>query len=251
MADGIYNITKFGKTTKYRKVGKDYFRLKSDGTLAKAKASGLTLANLKNSKSSPLVKESQNMTDGGKSKLKKQMKSLNIIKKDANLAVTKKDNKTNNKKKDVSQGSTAGGNTLTFGKAFRAAKDAGKKEFTYRGKRYNTRTKDEDKKASNKKVMKVDSFKKSNVSANKNKKAGIDSASGDNNKVKQRKTDNMEGGTAPLKKKSKGFLDRVKDDLKKAVKETKRNFSDKRYFVNGVDSRKEKIKSKSNIKQKK
>ena len=54
----------------------------------------------------------------------------------------------------------------------------------------------------------------------------------------------------PLKKK-KGFLDRVKDDLKKAVKETKRNFSDKRYFVNGVDSRKEKIKSKSNIKQKK
>jgi len=53
------------------------------------------------------------------------------------------------------------------------------------------------------------------------------------------------------KKKSKSFLGRVKEDFDKAVKETKRNFSDKRYFVNGVDSRKEKIKSKSNIKQKK
>jgi len=60
------------------------------------------------------------------------------------------------------------------------------------------------------KVM-VDSFKKSNVSANKNKKAGIDAAPGDNKKVKA------------LKK--KGFLDRVKDDFNKAVKETKRNFS--------------------------
>ena len=53
------------------------------------------------------------------------------------------------------------------------------------------------------------------------------------------------------KKKSKSFLGRVKEDFDKAVKETKRNFSDKRYFVNGVDSRKEKIKSKSNIKKKK
>jgi len=43
----------------------------------------------------------------------------------------------------VSQGSTT--STMTFGKAFRAAKDAGKKEFMFRGKRYNTRTKDEEK----------------------------------------------------------------------------------------------------------
>tara|TARA_R110002153_G_scaffold4720_1_gene22223 strand:+ start:630 stop:1475 length:846 start_codon:yes stop_codon:yes gene_type:complete len=120
-------------------------------------------------------------------------------------------------KMDVSQGSTAGGNKLTFGKAFRAAKDAGKKEFTYRGKRYNTRTKDENKKAEAVKKFgmgKVDSLPKSKVE-----------------KKKARKTDNMEGGTAPIKdkkaepKKSKSFLDRVKSDFNKAVKETKRNFS--------------------------
>ena len=43
--------------------------------------------------------------------------------------------------------STTATTTMTFGKAFRAAKDAGKKEFTYKGKKYHTRTKDEDKKA--------------------------------------------------------------------------------------------------------
>jgi len=75
----------------------------------------------------------------------------------------------------------------------------------------------------------------------------------------EKKTPNYGGSRAIPKKtekkaepkKSKSFLDRVKSDFNKAVKETKRNFSDKRYFVNGVDSRKEKIKSKSNIKKKK
>ena len=32
---------------------------------------------------------------------------------------------------------------MAFGKAFRSAKSAGKKEFTWKGKRYHTRTKDE------------------------------------------------------------------------------------------------------------
>ena len=32
---------------------------------------------------------------------------------------------------------------MAFGKAFRSAKAAGKKEFTWKGKRYHTRTKDE------------------------------------------------------------------------------------------------------------
>jgi len=45
----------------------------------------------------------------------------------------------------------------------------------------------------------------------------------------------------------KGEGKKISSDFDKAVKETKRNFSDKRYFVNGVDSRKKKIKSKSNI----
>ena len=141
------------------------------------------------------------------------------------------------------KGTTSTATAMTFGKAFRAAKDAGKKEFTYKGKKYHTRTKDEDKKtASNQSLPKS----RPNTEKKLDKKV-------------EKKTPNYGGAqTIPKKedkkkeeKKSKGFLDRVKDDLKKAVKETKRNFSDKRYFVNGVDSRKEKIKSKSNIKQKK
>ena len=66
----------------------------------------------------------------------------------------------------------------------------------------------------------------------------------------EKKTPNYGGSRAIPKKtekkaepkKSKSFLDRVKSDFNKAVKETKRNFSDKRYFVNGVDSRKKKKK---------
>jgi hypothetical protein len=141
------------------------------------------------------------------------------------------------------KGTTSTATAMTFGKAFRAAKDAGKKEFTYKGKKYHTRTKDEDKKTTSNQ-----SLPKSRPNTEKK----LD-------KKVEKKTPNYGGAqTIPKKedkkkeeKKSKGFLDRVKDDLKKAVKETKRNFSDKRYFVNGVDSRKEKIKSKSNIKQKK
>ena len=45
----------------------------------------------------------------------------------------------------------------------------------------------------------------------------------------------------------KGEGKKISSDFDKAVKETKRNVSDKRYFVNGVDSRKKKIKSKNNI----
>ena len=127
-------------------------------------------------------------------------------------------------KPNVSQGSTT--STMTFGKAFRAAKDAGKKEFMFRDKKYNTRTKDEEKA-----MAKNQPLPKSRPSNN----AGmgkVDSLS------KGRKSDNMEGGTAPVNKKEqeglnkpkyekkerKGFLERMKEDFNKAVKETKRNF---------------------------
>jgi hypothetical protein len=104
--------------------------------------------------------------------------------------------------KGVSQGSTAGtATTMTFGKAFRAAKDAGKKEFTYRGKRYNTRTKDEEKKSAKKVEKKTPNY------------AGSQSIPKKAEKKKEEP------------KKSKSFLDRVKEDFSKAVKETKRNFS--------------------------
>ena len=118
--------------------------------------------------------------------------------------------------KGVSQGSTAGtATTMTFGKAFKAAKDAGKKEFTYRGKRYNTRTKDEEKKSAKKVEKKTPNY------------AGSQS-------IPKKKTPNYAGSQSIPKKaekkkeepkKSKSFLDRVKEDFSKAVKETKRNFS--------------------------
>ena len=50
----VATINRFGRLTDYQKVGDDYFRIKSDGTLARDPASGLTLANLRNPES-PLV----------------------------------------------------------------------------------------------------------------------------------------------------------------------------------------------------
>ena len=115
--------------------------------------------------------------------------------------------------KGVSQGSTAGtATTMTFGKAFRAAKDAGKKEFTYRGKRYNTRTKDEEKAmAKNQPLPKARP-----KTTTKKKKPEVETPK------------NVSQGSTTAKKeapkKSKGFLERFKEDFNKAVKETKRNF---------------------------
>jgi hypothetical protein len=111
--------------------------------------------------------------------------------------------------KGVSQGSTAGtATTMTFGKAFRAAKDAGKKEFTYRGKRYHTRTKDEEKTMA------------------KNQPSPKAKPKTTKKKVETPK-DVSQGSTTAKKeapKRSKGFLERFKEDFDKAVKETKRNF---------------------------
>jgi len=50
----IATINRFGKLTDYQKVGDDYFRVKEDGTLSSAPASGLTRANLRNP-DSPIV----------------------------------------------------------------------------------------------------------------------------------------------------------------------------------------------------
>ena len=94
----------------------------------------------------------------------------------------------------------------TFGAAFKAARNklgAGK-TFTYKGKKYTTNRAD-DKKSDNyragpvkKGMAQVDNFSKSKVKQGPPK--------------------------GPLKQKKPGFVDRVKSDFKKAVKETKRNF---------------------------
>ena len=117
--------------------------------------------------------------------------------------------------KDVSQGSTAGtATTMTFGKVFRAAKDAGKKEFTYRGKRYNTRTKDEEKAMAKNQPLPKDR-PKAETKKTEEKTPSYAGSQGIPKKTEIKKTE------AP--KKSNGFLDRVKEDFSKAVKETKRN----------------------------
>ena len=109
----------------------------------------------------------------------------------------------------VSQGSTT--STMTFGKAFRAAKDAGKKEFMFRGKRYNTRTKDEEKAMTKNQALPKSRPKTSSKTTKKKVETPKGVSQGSTTAKKE----------AP--KKSKGFLDRVKEDISKAVKETKRN----------------------------
>ena len=148
---------------------------------------------------------------GSKDKNKGKAKADTKTPKDVSQGSTTAKKKPITMPKGVSQGSTAGtATTMTFGKAFRAAKDAGKKEFTYRGKRYNTRTKDEEKAmAKNQPLPKArpkTTTKKKKVETPKNVSQGSTTAKKE----------------AP--KKSKGFLERFKEDFNKAVKETKRNF---------------------------
>ena len=56
MAD-MFTIKVMGTTTKYQKKGGKYYRVKTNGELSKAPASGMVLANLKN-KDSGMVKSS-------------------------------------------------------------------------------------------------------------------------------------------------------------------------------------------------
>jgi hypothetical protein len=148
---------------------------------------------------------------GSKDKNKGKAKADTKTPKDVSQGSTTAKKKPVTMPKGVSQGSTAGtATTMTFGKAFRAAKDAGKKEFTYRGKRYNTRTKDEEKA-----MAKNQPLPKSRPKAE--------------TKKTEKKTPSYAGSRGipkktETKKKSKGFLERFKDDFDKAVKETKRNF---------------------------
>ena len=86
------------------------------------------------------------------------------------------------------------------------------------------------KKINNKNTFSNDqNIKSKNKMVSKNTSGGIDEAKGDNSKPKK-----------SIGSKIMGFF-------KGKGKEIEKNFSDKRYFVNGVDSRKKNIKSKSNI----
>jgi len=60
----VSTINRFGKLTDYQKVGDDYFRVKDDGSLASAPATGLTAANLRNP-DSPIVTRGSRTVDTG------------------------------------------------------------------------------------------------------------------------------------------------------------------------------------------
>tara|TARA_Y100000593_G_C4198402_1_gene280551 strand:- start:136 stop:753 length:618 start_codon:yes stop_codon:yes gene_type:complete len=60
------------------------------------------------------------------------------------------------KKSSESKASDAGTANMSFREAFRHARDAGKKTFTWRGKKYHTRTRSEEKKRTSKRNKKKD-----------------------------------------------------------------------------------------------
>ena len=132
MANKEYTVNRFGKKTKYRKVGSKYYRIKADGTLAKDAATGLILANLKNAAGSSIVSSPDKMLatvksavadtnkrgqmgrmrtasasdktkdDGGKAKLQfvKDIKKIKTMPKDGGKAALQKV-KTQNKEKKL------------------------------------------------------------------------------------------------------------------------------------------------------
>ena len=134
MANKEYTVNRFGKKTKYRKVGSKYYRIKADGTLAKDAATGLILANLKNAAGSSIVSSPDKMLatvksavadtnkrgqmgrmrtasasdktkdDGGKAKLQfvKDIKKIKTMPKDGGKAALQKV-KTQNKEKKLDE----------------------------------------------------------------------------------------------------------------------------------------------------
>lgn len=223
MANKEYTINRFGKKVRYRKVGSKYFRVKADGTLAKDAATGLVLANLKNAENSRLVSSPDKMLktvrsavastnkkgqmgkmrtatastktkdDGGKAKLQlvKDIKKTKTMPKDGGRAGLQKV-KTQNKEKKL---------------------DSRLKAFSIIKKDANIKTdsKPLSKKKDTTPLKKVETKK---ITTTKTKPL--------QNKPKKQDKKTETKKEAP--KKSKGFLDRVKEDFKKAVKETKRNF---------------------------
>jgi hypothetical protein len=226
MANKEYTINRFGKKTKYRKVGSKYYRIKADGTLAKDAATGLILANLKNAPASSIVSSPDKMLatvrsavagtnkrgqmgkmrtasasdktkdDGGKAKLQfvKDIKKIKTMPKDGGKAALQKV-KTQNKEKKLDKKLKAlsvinkDANIKTDSKPLSKKKDNTPLKRTETKKITTTKTK-----ALQNKPTKTETNKK--------------------------KTDTKKEAS----KKSKGFLDRFKEDFKKAVKETKRNF---------------------------
>ena len=224
-----YTVNRFGKKTKYRKVGSKYYRIKADGTLAKDAATGLILANLKNAAGSSIVSSPDKMLatvrsavastnkrgqmgrmrtasasnktkdDGGKAKLQfvKDIKKTKAMPKDGGKATLQKV-KTQNKQKKL---------------------DEKLKALSVINKDANIKT---DSKPLSKK--KVETKKKETTPSKKTETKKITTTKTKALQNMPKKQDKKTETKKEAPKKSKGFLDRVKEDFDKAVKETKRNF---------------------------
>ena len=231
MGNKEYTVNRFGKKTKYRKVGSKYYRIKADGTLAKDAATGLILANLKNASGSSIVSSPEKMLasvrsavagtnkrgqmgrmrtasasdktkdDGGKAKLQfvKDIKKIKTMPKDGGKAALQKV-KTQNKQKKLDEKLKA----LSV-----INKDANIKTDS----KPITKNKVETKKKDTTPLKTIQSKK---ITTTKTKALQNKPTKTETNK---KKIDTKKEAS----KKSKGFLDRVKEDFSKAVKETKRN----------------------------
>ena len=203
MANKEYTVNRFGKKTKYRKVGSQYYRIKADGTLAKDAATGLILANLKNASASSIVSSPDKMLASVRSAVSGTNKRGQMGRMRTAMASDK-----NTKKQDTLKAKLDFATDIKKVKKPTTSNNVIKKEEK---KDSTTKTKVDNK---NKTTTPLKTLEKKKITTTKTTPLKNTPKMETNKKTEVKKE-------AP--KKSKGFLDRVKEDFSKAVKETKRN----------------------------
>jgi hypothetical protein len=207
MANKEYTVNRFGKKTKYRKVGSKYYRIKADGTLAKDAATGLILANLKNAPSSSIVSSPDKMLATVRSAVAGTNKRGQM----GRIRTATASDKTT-KKEDLAKAK------LDFAADISKVKKPAK-SLNIIKKNTNIKT---DSKPITKKKVETKKKDTTPLKTIQSKKITTTKTKALQNKPKKENKKTETKKEAP--KKSKGFLERVKEDFDKAVKETKRNF---------------------------
>jgi hypothetical protein len=201
-----YTVNRYGKKTKYRKVGSKYYRIKADGTLAKDAATGLILANLKNAVGSSIVSSPDKMLATVRSAVAGTNKRGQM----GRIRTATASDKTT-KKEDLAKAK------LDFATDISKVKKPAK-SINIIKKNTNIKT---DAKQTTKK--KVESKKKDTTPLKKTETRKITTTKTKALQNKPKKENKKTETKKEAPKKSKGFLERVKEDFDKAVKETKRN----------------------------
>ena len=216
-----YTVKVFGKKTKYRKIGSKYYRIKKDGELAKDAATGLVLANLKNAAGSRLVSSPDKMLATVRSAVSGTNKKGQMGRMRTAMASNKTKDDGGKAKldfvRDIKKTKTMpkdGGRA-----ALQKVKEQNKKSLNIIKKDTNIKT---DSKPTTKK--KVETKKKDTTPLKKVQTRKIATTKTKALQNMPKKQDKKTETKKEAPKRSKGFLDRVKEDFKKAVKETKRNF---------------------------